>query len=323
MKGKRTSKKDQNVILYPGLVKRLIEEGMSALKKKDAQTAYDFFASAEEHEPNHPQVRIGKVLSLVEMGQLEQAKEQTSLLLREDIGNYYENLQVHISLLVQLGRYQEVVSLLDAVLTENRIPSQYAESFYQLLHFSRQMIDDKELLAEAEAELEEAEEVSEKVLLALSSEQVERQAWAIQQLRTNSVDEVVQALIAYIEDETHDLLLRSLALQALRTNRVSQPIHIKKLGRSQTVSPDQIDDIFDLKFGQEVVERLSEKLEHENPLLYEMANQLCWAHIYALYPFLPEPSEPDVWTVVFFRGLLLNGWAWISTKQKLNISLIL
>ncbi|GAE26186.1 TPR repeat protein [Halalkalibacter wakoensis JCM 9140] len=40
---KRIHKNDKKVILYPGLVKRLIEKGMDALKEKDGKSAYDFF----------------------------------------------------------------------------------------------------------------------------------------------------------------------------------------------------------------------------------------------------------------------------------------
>lgn len=293
---KRIHKKDKNVVLYPGLVKRLIEKGMDALKEKDGKAAYQFFLSAEEHEPDHPQVLFGKMLSLVELGRLEEAVEHTNELLREDIGDYYDNLQVHISLLVQLGKYEEVVDILDAVLSENRVPAQHAESFYQLLHFSRQMVGDQEWLNQIEPD---AEPVHKEIIHMLQSESLELQSNAIQQLKNIKHVEATKALVSYLEQRDRDLALQSIALQALHDKEYAEPIHIEKQGKQMEVIPSQLDDLYQLTFGHEVMNRLSSELEHENPLLFEMAKQLCWAHLLALYPFLPEPEKEELWAAVF------------------------
>ncbi|NEU29809.1 hypothetical protein GN156_03335 [bacterium LRH843] len=287
---KRGNKEDKNIVLYPGLVKRLIEKGMDALKEKDSHAAYEFFLSAEEHEPDHPQVLFGKMLSLVELGRLEEAVEHTSSLLHEGIGDYYENLQVHISLLVQLGEYKEVVNILDAVLSENRIPSQHAESFYQLLHFSRQMINQE--VDEMSAPVEETVEM-------LQADSPELQLQALGQLKYIKHKDAMNALISYVERKDRDLALQSIALQALLEKGCDTRIHIEKQGRDMVVIPIQLEDLYELSFGNDVVSRLGSELEHENPLLFDMAKQLCWAHLLALYPFLPEPQDITLWSSVF------------------------
>lgn len=291
---KRIHKKDEKVIFYPGLVKRLIEKGMDALKEKDGEKAYQLFVSAEEHEPDHPQVLFGKMLSLVELGRLEEAVEHTSQLLYEGIGDYYDNLQVHISLLVQLGKYEQVVEMITAVLSENRIPANHAESFYQLLHFSRQMVrsDDDFVVEPGTVHFTELEDM-------LQSTSLETQLAAITQLKENHHDQATSLLVAYIEREDIDLVLKSMAIGALQERNYDSWVQIEKLNRKLVAKPSELEDLSQTTFGTKVIQKLTEQLENENPLLLDFAVQICRAHLLALYPFLPEPEKEAFWAAVF------------------------
>ncbi|MFC0469449.1 hypothetical protein ACFFHM_02555 [Halalkalibacter kiskunsagensis] len=293
---KRKQQINKKVILYPGLVKRLIEKGMDALKNKDGKAAYEFFLSAEEHEPEHPQILFGKMLSLVELGRLEEAVQHTNDLLKEGIGEYFENLQVHISLLVQLGRYQEVVDILDAVLSENQFPSQYAESFYQLLHFSRQMVGDQEWLAQTELK---EESIPIEVTNMLQADSLELQSKAIQHLRELEGQESMNELVQYLRLKDRDYVLQSMALQALHDKDCNETIHITKQGREMDVTPSELTHVYQQKFHNEILAYLSNHLEPNDPLLYELAKQLSWTHLWSLYPFLPEPEDSKLWAQVF------------------------
>jgi tetratricopeptide (TPR) repeat protein len=293
---KRKQQKNKKVILYPGLVKRLIEKGMDALKNKDGKAAYELFLSAEEHEPDNPQVLFGKMLSLVELGQLEEAVRHTNDLLKEGIGDYFENLQVHISLLVQLGRYQEVVDILDAVLSENQFPSQYAESFYHLLHFSRQMVSDQEWLSQTEMK---EEPIPIEVIQMLHSDSVELQSKAIQHLREIDSTDAMNELVQYLQRKDRDYVLQSMALQTLHDKGCNETIHIVKQGRDMAVIPSKLTPVYQEQFHNGILTYLSSQLEHNDPLLYELAKQLSWTHLWALYPFLPEPGDPKLWGQVF------------------------
>ncbi|OLS39671.1 hypothetical protein BTR22_02040 [Alkalihalophilus pseudofirmus] len=304
MDGKKTNKKDTNVILYPGLVKRLIEKGMDALKAKDATAAYNHFLTAEQYEPDHPQVRFGKVLSLVELGRLEEAVTHTSALLNEGIGEYYDNLQVHISLLVQLGHYQEVVDMLEAVLSENNVPAQFAESFYQLLHFSRQMIDDSVLLANIDDEtMNESQDDEQSIIQEISNDlksgSIEIQWKALQVLKDRPYNDALEVLVTYIEDSQKDWLLRSFALEILHTKNYHAEVYIKKSTKEQKVIPSQLKAVNEQPFAVEVKEALQDSLEHKDPLLKEMAEQIGGLHLFAWYPFIPTPENASLWAAVY------------------------
>ncbi len=289
---KRIHKKNEKVVIYPGLVKRLIEKGMDALKEKDGKSAYEFFLEAEAHEQDHPQVLFGKMLSLVELGRLEEAVEHTAQLLYEGIGDYFDNLQVHISLLVQLGKYEEVVEIISAVLSEHRIPAQHAESFYQLLHFSRQMADSHK------GEIDREEAIDD-VLKLLQSDSLELQLKAITELKNSKHKKAAAALVSYVEESNRDLALQSMALKALHEKKYKDVVHVEKLGREMDVRPSELADLFETTFMKKLLAKLEAVLEHEHPFLLEVAKQLCLSHLLALYPFLPEPEEETFWAGVF------------------------
>ncbi|GAE26187.1 TPR repeat protein [Halalkalibacter wakoensis JCM 9140] len=236
------------------------------------------------------------MLSLVELGRLEEAVEHTNSLLREGIGDYYENLQVHISLLVQLGKYQEVVDMLDAVLSENQFPSQYAESFYQLLHFSRQMVGDKEWLHQSEVR---DEPIPQELLEMLESESLELQSKAIQHLREIDHPEAIQKLVEFLHKKDRDYVLQSIALKALEEKNCQDVIHMKKQGREMALIPSEFNSDNQQLFYQQILEYVSDQLEHKDPLLYEITKQLSWTHLWSLYPFLPHPEDAKLWGHVF------------------------
>lgn len=54
---------------------------------------------------------------------------------------YFTVLQVYMTILIQLKKYEEVKSTIEAVLEENQLPAESAEQFYKLLDFSRKMTD--------------------------------------------------------------------------------------------------------------------------------------------------------------------------------------
>ncbi|MDQ0208029.1 tetratricopeptide repeat protein [Alkalicoccobacillus murimartini] len=299
MTDKSHEQNESNIVLYPGLVRRLLELGMDSLKAKDGQAAYDYFQQAEKVEPENPKVRFGMMLSLVELGRLDEAVQMTDKLLKEGTGDYFENLQVHISLLVQLSRYEEVIEILDAVLAENRFPPQHAETLYKLLHFSRQMTDG---YFSTEFYPTEVEPDDSGILQTehLQSDSPEVQWQAIQSLNKANLHKATPELITYIEDPNKDLLLRSYALQLLMKWEISSEVTISKLGRTKTIVPAKLVGSDGMTaFSNKIKDILSEQLEHENPILHEMATQLMIMHLLVLFPFLPEENEVNVYAASF------------------------
>lgn len=303
----KQKKVKEKVVLFPGLVEKLVVKGMDSLKEKKFSKACTFFEQALEIEPDHPQGRFGVALSLIEQSRLDEAKKVTEKMLKEDIGNYFDILQVHISLLVQLGQYDEVVSMLEVIIAEEKLPANLAESFYQLLHFSRQMEDDG---AKIEFD-EDLKQPPEELIQMLNFGSMEKQLLAIQMLGKMSTTVFIQATKEFLVNAEYDPVLKSIALQLLKEKNVDEDIAIHKFGKEITINIADLEDVFHEKFGKNTLGILAAHLENDNPSLFEMVSQTWWHYLFAIYPISPNPLNPSLWAAAIHRvGVEVIGLDW-------------
>ncbi|TLS39207.1 tetratricopeptide repeat protein [Pseudalkalibacillus caeni] len=294
------------VLYFPNLTQKLVEKGMAALKDKKYEEAYEHFNQLLEISPDHPQGHFGQVLCLVEFGRLTEAAERCEKMLNQDIGEYFDVMQVYISILVQLGKYQKVVTMIEAVLQENKMPPNIAESFYQLLHFSRKMTSydfEDELIQDDEKgqDLQQLETY-------LQSEETEKQCIAIQKLSKSNDPLAYELYKEYLKDSGKDPLLKSMILQILREKNIDDNIMIHKFGKDLIINPSRLVDIFKQEFSVSVKEELASKVEHNNPTLYEMCIQVWWHYLFAITPFDADPPVKELWAAAIQKvGSEING----------------
>lgn len=290
-------KRQKKIVLFPGVVDKLVGKGMEALKEKQFVTALSYFTQALQIEPNHPQGRFGVALSLIEQSRLEEAKDVTKNMLNEDIGNFYDVLQVHISLLVQLGQYDEVVTILEGIMSEERLPANMAESFYHLLHFSRQMVEDGTTLEIAD----EHQEPPEELLQMLNEESIEKQWLAIQMLGKMANRVFFEAVKDCLKNKKFDPVLKSIILQFLKEKNIAETIEIHKFGKVVKLHTTELESVFHEKFGKNTLAVVAEQLENHNPSLFEMASQMWWHYLFVIYPIVPKPLNPNLWAAAIHK----------------------
>lgn len=308
-------KEERKIVYFPNVAGKLADKGMAALKEKKVKQAHEHFSQLLEIDPEHPQGHFGLVLSLVEMGELTEASERCETMMQQGIGEYYDIFQVYISILVQLGKYQRVVTMIEAVLQENQLPSNIAESLYQLLHFSRKMTSYD--IAEDEQYDAVHEEDAEMLINYLESEKTEKQWLAIQKLSNVSEEKSIPAYLTYINATGKDPLLKSLVLQVLREKKLDQEVTIHKFGREITINPSTMTDIFAQEFSLDVKKKLSDYVEQENPVLFEMCMQIWWHYLFAISPFEPEPKNSSVWAAAVHKVASdINGESY--TNQEIS-----
>lgn len=290
-------KLQENVVFFPGVVEKLVGKGMEALKEKHFPAALSFFLQALEIEPDHSQGRFGVALSLIEQSRLEEAKEVTEKMLKEDIGNYYDILQVHISLLVQLGHYEEVVAMLEGIIEEEKLPANLAESLYHLLHFSRQMVKDRVPIEVAE----DFQAPSEELLHMLNEGSPKKQLLAIQMLGKMPGNVFFEAVKDFLKEDKHDPVLKSFILQLLKEKNINENLEIHKFGNVININVSDFESVFHEKFGKDALDLVAKHLESENPSLLEVISQIWWQYLFALYPFAPEPLNSRLWAAAIHK----------------------
>ncbi|WP_051314803.1 tetratricopeptide repeat protein [Alteribacter aurantiacus] len=305
-KQKKGQGQDDNVIMFPGLVARLVDKGMAALKEKKHYDALRYFQQSAELEPTHPQARYGLVITNIELNRLDEAKEYCESMLKEGIGQYYEVLQVYVSLLVQLGKYEEVVTMLESVMVEDKLPPNMAESFYQLLEFSRQMTNHHQTNMVEEEEPVDQFSSPDEWIKTLEKGDPNQQWGALKKLSQVNTEKVVEAYRTFLAEKENDPVLKSYVLQMMKDMNITGQFRVHKFGDTFNIHISDLEDVFHERFGNEVLRVLENHLGQENPTVVEMVMQVWWHYLFAIYPKSPEPLDAKVWAAALhYLGIQL------------------
>lgn len=277
-------KKSSKVIPFPNLKKRLIDKGMEALKDKSFQEALSLFREAEEMDrEDEAEINFGIALCLMELGQLEEAKNICKKMLMEDIGDYFTVLQVYLTILIQLRQYEEVQVTIEAVLEENRLPVQNAEQFYKLLDFSRKMNETGEV------------DLDDEYPQDINLENEHEQIMFIQSLKNQNIVKYMEQLKQILANPSSNPMIKTLILQLLMDHEIDKEVIVHKFGETMNIKPSSLTDISELAFTNKVLNILDDTLGNENPTLFEAVKELWIRHLYVLFPFPPAPSNEKLW----------------------------
>jgi tetratricopeptide (TPR) repeat protein len=283
-------KKRSNVIPFPNLKERYIDKGMTLLKEKKYHQALEMFSEAKELNEDKAEIHLGMAICLMELGELVEAKVICKKMLLEDIGHYFTVLQIYLTILIQLREYHEVQSTIEAVLEENHLPAESAEHFYKLLEFSRKMTQNDADIIE-----DEEDDSNQTVYIEDILENTTKQLAYIQSLKDRNLSKHFSALKVLLENPNSHPMVKSMILHLMIENEVEKEVTVFKFGETITVIPAKLDDISDLPFTKKVLNILDDTLGNENPTLYEAVKELWIRHLYVLYPFLPQPTDANLW----------------------------
>lgn len=292
---RRNRKGQGNLFFFPELDERLVEKGIQALKGKEYHKARDLFEQLTELSVEHPQAAYGLSICYVELGDYEKAEVLTTGMLKKDIGNYYDVLRLHLTVLIQMRHYEKVITIIDKVLEENDVPLEMGATLQQLAEFSRVRLDEKPAIDFPTYNMEKTLHSNEKIDLAgLKSEDPEQQWLTVQKLQHAAAPINYPELEQYLLSNEGDPFIKSVVLRTLKDNGFDGIIRVKKFGNIYELAPE-IDMLFYETFSEKVKEEIREALSSDNPTLCDFAEQI-WQHfIVALYPKPLDPDETTVW----------------------------
>jgi len=309
MDNEKNDNKQGNVIQFPKLKERLISKGLDALKNKKFKEALELLLQAQDLTEQHDEIDLGIVVCLLELGRLNEAKDRCKLMLHQDIGDYFNVLQVYLSILIQLGEYQEVIQTIEAVLEEDQFPPTYFENFIKLLELSRKMIDSGEIEPNNNIE-EDAMEDLDSILhqTFIENNNHHEQAALIQQVKDRNMHKYVPIMAQFLQSPTKHPIIKTMVLQLLIDNNVSENISIEKFGETRSVIPANLRDISQDEYGGKVLAILENSLGQENPTLFEVTKELWLRYMFILFPFTPTDDQPMIWAAALhLYGSELHG----------------
>lgn len=306
---KNKKNRQGKIIPFPKLEERLLDRGMELLEEKQYKDALQIFNQLISYHSHYPEVEIGIVVCLLELGLYEDAKEKCERLLQHDVGDYFKVLQIYITILIQLSEYDKVATMLEALFEEEKIPSEYAEELFHLLEFSRKRKDNQ--IEEGSFNIEDLEH-------QLLYGHTDQQIYAVQKLRDKSnLSPIIDSLRTILQNEHVNPIIQSMVIQLMIEKQINETFVIRKFQKTIKIVPGQLKNIFDESFTIEVLNKLDDILGQENPTLFESVKQLWERFLFAIFPFKPEPQQVMLWAAALHKfGYKLYGIE--ITNEEIN-----
>lgn len=287
-------KKDDNIIYFPGLEKRLLDKGLEYLHQKNYDEAIPLLESALDLEPKNKDSHIGLLLAYFDAGMVDDAMNLAQEMIQDGIGNDFETMNIYMMLLVQTHQYREVVNVLGELLNEKNIPEEKLSHFQRLFQFSQKMIDNQK-----EIEDRTSTKWTKQKLNLFDYQDTHAQTVLAADLSMLNIQPYLEEMTEYLQSEKGDPFFKTLLLNVLKEHQHDKLIEIQKLGRKIKVIPKQLHSITEDSQFMKIMEVLGEKLEHEDPILYESIKALVERQFFFIYPVPLDSFDVSTWAAAY------------------------
>lgn len=300
MKNTKIQAKNEKVIPFPNLAQLLLKKGMQAMEEKKFKHAREFFGQAYDLEPDDEDINIGLALSLVQLGNYQDAKAIVKKMMGNGIGEYFHVINIYLMILLQLNEHREIISVVEALLEEDQVPAGKVESLEHLLAMSKRIVEQG---GEQEQEYKEPNDETiliqeEELTNILENGTEEEQFFMLSSLSGQNIRPWVGLLCQFLIEERHPFL-KTFALTLLIEQEVDRVVEVDKFGQTLTVNVMDLPSIEQTLFLSEIHKELSERLENNNPIMFEQALEMVKRHNILLYPM--NITNLGDWSEAYFR----------------------
>ncbi|MGV3488376.1 MAG: tetratricopeptide repeat protein, partial [Tuberibacillus sp.] len=228
MKDHQSKGKGGGIIPFPRLPELLLEKAVNALKSKQYREALDLFHQLSELDQANPQASYGLAVCFVELGYYDEAEILTKKMLEQGIGEYYDVLKLHITVLIQMRKYQSVIDIVQAVLDEGELATGERQNLLQLSEFAKRRI--VEFPNDVPDELPVHHVDIEKMSEELQSGNHEQQWSVFYQTQRLEPKETLLLYKPYLLNPAGDPLLKSMMMRDLKDRGIGDTIEVEKYG---------------------------------------------------------------------------------------------
>ncbi|RFU62586.1 tetratricopeptide repeat protein [Bacillus sp. V59.32b] len=315
MSGKDKPNNKDNIILFPNLAGRLVDKGLDQLAKKDFRQAADLFTQARELEPENPDLNVGLVVSLVELGYYSEAKDLCKELLNKGIGDYFQVVNIYLMVLLQLNEHDEMASTIKVLLEDNHIPFDKVEHFEKMLQFSQRVTEEKQ-----NQEIIREEKIHHDIEKdGLFEDKTESEILVtITRLTEVNIRPYVLEIKRFLLDEQANPFYKTLLINILKEQEYDKEVDVWKFDETVTLIPIDLGDVLESKFLVGVTKLVEERLGQKNPTLYEMVKSLIERHNFILYPNDPSDGRFEEWAAAY--QMLAEEYQGINLDEEDNRS---
>lgn len=315
MKRKQHNQHDSKVIPFPNLKERYFEKGIASMEAQDFEDAVEFLHQAYKLDKEDSRIAVTYLVAQYQNRSYTSAKLLAEQLLQQGIGDYYEVLEIYLTVLIQLKDHETVVKTIEALMDEKVVPPDKEEQLLTLLQLSKKVSDNSNI------------EVNQPISLDLDFSNIDKlPELAIQlgSLADKNIHPYLPTLLQVLNDQSVHPFLKTIVFNVLREHKIDQHVQVNKLDMEDVFNPTQVPDLHETPLFKEVNKELTVQLENENPVLLLQLQDMMQRHAFILYPFEYSHPNTTLWVVAYKgMGLELYGEEWsleeLAQQNGLNV----
>ncbi|MBK3493466.1 hypothetical protein JFL43_00990 [Viridibacillus sp. YIM B01967] len=281
-KKRRNIQKQDNVIVFPGTIEKLIADGHHFAEHYQYDLAVQALSEALQYTEGDESTLSVYAFSLYETRDFEKAKEACEKLLAVGPNKYIEAMELYLTVCMELKEFNQVEELIKSLLEEQVIPEESIPKFIRLQELNARIAENIIQSSEPDVEVKiDDAQFQKDHFFSLS---YMRQFQLLQTVRQVNVRHIEQEIIAIIEDERVHPLLQSEALLLLVNQQVNTTVTVTKFNVQLTVNPAELMAPNALPVTHQVMDLVEDELQQE-PSALDMVQYLITRHIAVTYPF--------------------------------------
>lgn len=283
-KRQHNPKTKENIIFFPGMVEKLIADGLAFAEVNNHVAAANCFDQASEHIELDDAILSVYILSLLETNRQQEAKEICENLLKKRSPLFEQIVELYLTILLDLKAYYEVDRVLNKLLVDKRFTNERKKNFLQLKELSGRLAKEQEDFLTNDNDINpsvDKQKFAIEEYLKLSF--IEKEA-LLQEAFHKDVTEVIPNIIEIAQSKKVPPAIQTLALLLLGSNGETTEILIEKFGFKEKVnpsSPPSPNAMERIEFVKSYLHNILEK----DPSKLQLTVGLIHSHAYALFPF--------------------------------------
>lgn len=288
MKRKRNIQKFDNIVVFPGTSEMLLRDAQHYAENFQYHLAVEKFEEAFRLVEGTEQTLSMYAFALYEIKQFKRAKSACEKLLELGPTNYFEAMELYLTICMQLKEFEQVNKIIESLLEEDLVPEERIAKFERLKNLNAEIAENKRLQEDAEQHNESIEFSSKHFLSLCPNEQL----IIVNELTAQNIRPIADELKTILEHEQTHVFIKSLILILLVEQAVSMNVKVEKFNKEKIIDPSSYPLPTQLQMYKSILQLAFAELEKE-PSTQELVQHLVTKHAIVAYPFEWEPFEAE------------------------------
>lgn len=273
---------NDKIIPLPNLPQRLLQKGQDLLVQGQTKEAITFLQEAEQLDPENPDILYTLIGAYMELGNLSRVRTLLEEMIYSGLGEYYETMELYISVLFQLYEYKKINTMLTMLLEDKQVPFHKQQQYEELLDLSKKLMNENSEIHSEQVEM---------LFKGDTNTIISR----IANLNAVAIANCLTEIKTYLLTEDGNPLIKTILLNALKENGINEEVEVEKFNEHIQININEYVGVQDLPFPNKVKQKLEDILLSENPSLLSYVTTLCDRFFFAIDPLTMKFTNVNLW----------------------------